>query len=129
MLEIKARYTSEGGKVDNGHGSLLVGGSEGEFSPYDLLLGSLSGCFHATLESILAKQHLNPERVDYIITGEKRKEVPTTLAWVKMDITVTGDVDQKQMLRSIELAGKYCSIHETLSKVAEMQHEVHFVNE
>jgi len=44
----------------------------------------------------------------------------------KPGITVTGDVDEKQFLRSVDLAAKYCSVHETISKVARMSHEVKF---
>lgn len=65
-------------------------------------------------------------KVEIIVTGEKRKEVPTTLTWVNLDVTVIGEVDEKQFLKSIDLAAKYCSIHETISKVAKMTREVHF---
>ena len=45
-----------------------------------------------------------------------------------MEITVYGKVDETQFLRFVDLAAKYCSIHETISKVATMTHKVHFVD-
>lgn len=126
MLEVKTVYTPELSTLDNGRGSVRIGSKPGEFYPYDLLLGALSACFHSTLHDILVKKKMSIPKVEIIVTGEKRKEVPTTLTWVNLDVTVIGEVDEKQFLKSIDLAAKYCSIHETISKVAKMTHEVHF---
>jgi putative redox protein len=126
MLEVKTVYTPELSTLDNGRGSMRIGPKPGEFYPYDLLLGALSACFHSTLHDILVKKKMSIPKVEIIVTGEKRKEVPTTLTWVNLDVTVIGEVDEKQFLKSIDLAAKYCSIHETISKVAKMTHEVHF---
>lgn len=126
MLEVKTIYTPEVSTLDNGRGSVRIGGDAGEFYPYDLLLGALSACFYSTLHDVLVKKKMTIPSVEIVVTGEKREALPTTLSWVNLDITVTGKVDQKQFLRSIELAAKYCSIHATLSKVATMTHEVRF---
>ena len=126
MLEIKTVYTPEVSTLDNGRGSLRFGGEPGEFYPYDLLFGALSSCFYSTLYDVLVKKKMAIPKVEIVVTGEKREEPPTTLTWVNLDITVTGDVDEKQFLRSIQLAAKYCSIHAILSKVATMTHEVRF---
>ena len=126
MLQVKTVYTPELSTLDNGRGTVGIGSKPGSFYPYDLLLGALSACFHSTLYDILVKNKMPIPTVEIIVTGEKRKEVLTTLAWVKLDITVSGEVDEKKFSRFIDLAGKYCSIHETISKVATMTHEVHF---
>lgn len=126
MLEVKTVYTPELSTLDNGRGGVRIGSKPGEFYPYDLLLGALSACFHSTLHDILVKKKMSIPKVEIIVTGEKRKEVPTTLTWVNLDVTVIGEVDEKQFLKSIDLAAKYCSIHETISKVAKMTHGVHF---
>ena len=126
MLTVKTVYTPILSTLDNGRGTVKIGSKPDEFYPYDLLLGSLSACFHSTLYDILVKKKMLIPTVEIVVTGEKRKEVPTTLTWVNLDITVIGEVDEKQILRSIDLAAKYCSIHETISKVATMTHEVHF---
>ena len=126
MLEIKTHYTPEESFLENGRGKVRIGSDPGAFYPYDLLLGSLSACFHSTLYDILVKNKMAIPTVEIIVTGDKRKEVPTTLSWVNLDITVTGEVDENKFNRFIDLAGKYCSIHETISKVATVTHEVHF---
>ena len=126
MEKIKTNYTPEKYTLENERAIVGIGSKPGEFFPYDLLLGALSSCFYYTLIEILEKRKIEIPTVEVIVTGDKRTEVPTTLDWVHMDITVTGDVDEKQFLRSVDLAAKYCSIHETISKVAKMSHEVKF---
>lgn len=126
MLKVKTVYTAEASTLETNRAKLNIGMQEGSFSPYDLLLGALSACFRATLYEILTKRKEAFPEMEIIVSGEKRKDVPTTLEWVRMDINVSGVENQEQFLRNINLAAKYCSIHETLSKVAEMSHEVHF---
>lgn len=126
MLKVKTVYTAEASTLETNRAKLNIGMQEGSFSPYDLLLGALSACFRATLYEILTKRKEAFPEMEIIVSGEKRKDVPTTLEWVRMDISVSGVENQEQFLRNINLAAKYCSIHETLSKVAEMSHEVHF---
>ena len=126
MLKVKTVYTSGGSTLETDRAKLSLGSKEGSFYPYDLLLGALSACFHATLYDILTKRKEVFPEMEIIVSGHKRKEVPTTLEWVRMDISVSGVENREQFLRNIDLASKYCSIHETLSKVAEMSHEVHF---
>jgi len=126
MEKIKTNYTPEKYTLENERAIVGIGSKPGEFYPYDLLLGALSSCFYYTLYEILEKRKVEIPIVEIVVTGEKRTETPTTLEWVNLDITVTGNVDEKQFLRSVDLAGKYCSIHTTISKVAKMSHEVKF---
>ncbi|HOZ37740.1 MAG TPA: OsmC family protein [Anaerolineaceae bacterium] len=126
MLTIKTNYSPDKYTLENERAIVGIGSKPGEFYPYDLLLGALSSCFYYTLIEILEKRKVEIPIVEVIVTGEKRTEVPTTLEWVNMEITVTGKVDEKQFQRSVDLAAKYCSIHETISKVAKMSHEVRF---
>ena len=127
MLTIKTNYSPDKYTLENERAIVGIGSNPGEFFPYDLLLGALSSCFYYTLIEILEKRKIEIPTVEVIVTGEKRTEVPTTLEWVNMDITVTGNVDENKFLRSVDLAAKYCSIHETISKVAKMSHEVRFI--
>lgn len=126
MEKIKTTYTPEKYTLENERAVVGIGSKAGEFYPYDLLLGALSSCLYYTLYEILEKRKVAIPTVEIIVTGEKRTETPTTLEWVNLEFIVTGDVDEKQFLRSVDLAGKYCSIHETISKVATMSHEVKF---
>ena len=127
MLKIRTSYTPERSTLETDRAVAVLGSKPNEFYPYELLLGALSACFYSTLNDILEKQKVDIPVMDIVVTGEKRTEVPTTLEWVNMDITVTGTVNEKQFLRAVDLAAKYCSIHETISKVAAMSHEVVFV--
>jgi len=126
MLRIKTNYTTEKYTLETDRAVLKIGSNSDEFFPYDLLLGALSSCFYYTLIEILEKRKMEIPTVEIVVTGEKRTQTPTTLEWVHLDITVTGEVDEKRFLRSADLAGKYCSIHETISKVANVTHEVKF---
>lgn len=127
MLKVVTNYTPERSTLETDRAVIELGSKAGAFYPYDLLLGALSSCFYATLHDILGKRKETVPAIEIIVTGEKRKEVPTTLEWVNLEISVTGEVDQKQFQRSVDLAAKYCSIHETISKVAKMSHEVKFI--
>ena len=127
MLKIRTNYTPERSTLETDRAVAELGSGSGQFYPYDLLLGALSACFYSTLFDILEKRKETIPSVEIIVSGEKRTEVPTTLEWVKLDIAVTGPVNEKQFLRSVELAAKYCSVHETISKVAKMSHVVKFI--
>lgn len=130
MIKIDTVYDPKQGHwLDNGRGKVALGGIDGTFLPYELLFGALSACFYSTLSTILRKRRIQPERVEIQVSGEKREEVPATLVWVKLTIDVYGEVDQEQVKKAADLAARYCSIHETLSRVAEMQHEIIFHDE
>ena len=126
MEKIKTSYKKDGYTLETKRAIVKIGGRDGEVFPYDMLLGALSSCFYYTLLEILEKRKAEIPEIEIVVTGEKREKVPTTLDWVNMDITVHADVDQAQFLRFVDLAAKYCSIHETISKVATIKHDVHF---
>lgn len=126
MLKITTNYTPDHYTLENERASVGIGSKPGEFFPYDLLLGALSSCFYYTLIEILEKRKEQIPSMEIIVSGEKRAEVPTTLEWVNLEVLVTGEVNEKPFLRLVDLAAKYCSIHETISKVAKMSHEVKF---
>lgn len=94
--------------------------------PYELLLGALGSCFYATFLSIVEKKRLTYDEVKLDISGTKRTEVPQTLEKVNIKMIITNPSNEQQLLRSAELGAKYCSIYETLSKVAKMNLEVIF---
>ncbi|HOA63979.1 MAG TPA: OsmC family protein [Bacilli bacterium] len=94
--------------------------------PYDMLLGALGSCFYATFMSIVEKKKLTFDEVDLDISGRKRTEVPTTLEDVNIKMVIKNPSNEQQLLKSAELGAKYCSIYETISKVAKMNLEVIF---
>lgn len=121
-------YFGKERRVDNGRLSVAVGSGEEQFLPYDFLYAGLASCFYYTLISLAEKMQLSWEFVEIEVDGKKRAEKIATLEWVKMDIKVKGlEGEQEKFLRASDLAGKYCSIHETISQVADIEQEVTFL--
>ncbi len=114
------------GQLKTAKNSTSIGKTEGRFSPYELLLGALGSCYYATFVDIADKMRLNYVSADIDISGTKRKEVPTTLESAVMRFTIRGAENQKGFARAAELAANYCSIHHTLSQVAEITTELVF---
>lgn len=124
MLSIKTLYNKDGKVVDNDRAKLPIGSAVGQFLPYDMLFGALASCLYYTFSDVIEKKRLIVDEVEIRVTGEKREEVPTTLAWVKIQVDIKSDADVNQLEKSVDLACKYCSIHETIKQVAEITHEV-----
>jgi len=103
-----------------------IGPGAGKASPYDLLLGALASCYYATFLDIAEKKRLAFGSARVEVSGEKREQVPTTLAWVTVRLTIVKPASRDGFDQSAELAGKYCSIYQTLSHVAEMKTELAF---
>ena len=100
--------------------------TEGRLAPYDLLLGALGSCYYATFVGLADKMRLAYSRADIAIHGVKREEAPATLKTVDMVLTIHGASEGKGFQRAAELAAKYCSVHETIARVAEIRLEVVF---
>ena len=101
-----------------------VGGGEGLLAPYDMLLGALATCLYSTFLDVIEKKRITFDEADVIVTGEKRKTIPMTLEWVKIVINIKGASNEKGVQKAAQLAAKYCSVYETISKVADMNLEV-----
>ena len=98
-------------------------------APYELFLGGFAACLHATFRSIMWKRILNYEKVEYDVIGHKREEVPTVLNKVECTIVIYGieEGTEKKVLKSMELAEKYCSISQTIANLdAEMIFNIDF---
>lgn len=114
------------GVVESKRGRLVLGPETDEFSPYDLVLAGLSGCFYLTFLGITEKMQLSFDEVIIDIKGEHRKDPPTTLEQVVIAMEVKGAdlAKEKQFQRATEIAGKYCSVYQTLSHVAQIDTEL-----
>lgn len=114
--------------VENGRGRIYIGNEKEQFSPYELLLNSLSACFFYTMKSVMDKKKIKVEEIEIIICGRKREESPKTLKEAHIDIIVSlgNETNKKGIERSADLAGIHCSIHATLAKVASITHEVKY---
>lgn len=98
------------------------------FKPYEIILGGLGACLNYTFQDVLDKMRLTVESVDYKISGEKRDEVPTILKEVTVDVIVTGVLEGKEskVEKAWQKATEYCSMYETLSRIATMKPSITF---
>jgi len=105
-----------------------IGTEAGTLRPYELLLMSLGGCLHSTFQDIAGKMRVSWNSIVFDIQGEKRQTPPTTLKHCRITAAVSG-ADQKQKLeKAFETAARYCSVYQTLSKVAEMEWHLEFTD-
>ncbi len=103
-----------------------VGKEAGGIAPYEMLLGALGSCYYANFIGIAKKMRLEYAGVDIAIHGVKRDEIPATLKTVEMVVTVRGAKSEKGFERASELSAKYCSVHETIAKVAQITLNLQF---
>lgn len=128
LVKAKTVYTPSRSYLDNERATVTIGTMPDQFAPYDLLLGALSACFYSTLGDVLEKKRMPAERIEILLSGEKRDQIPMLLQWVKMEIHVYGEIDHQQFEKAVQLAAKYCSIHETIKQVARMEHTIFYHN-
>ena len=97
-------------------------------APYDLLCMALASCLYATFLDILNKKRINFEGAEIDVSGEKRSEIPTFLEICLVSVSIKGlaKTDRQAAEKSFELATKYCSIYQTLLKVAKLEWRVSF---
>ncbi|MBE0450343.1 MAG: OsmC family protein [Clostridia bacterium] len=108
------------------NGTCRIGAEKDTLAPYDMLFGALASCLYSTFLDVAEKKRINYDRVEMVVTGEKRDEIPATLKWVKVKAVVFNAEKELGLEQSFKLATEYCSIYETISKVAEMSYEIHF---
>jgi len=108
-------------------GIVKIGDQEQGIQPYNLLLGALGACFYSTFLDIVVKKRLTFDGATLDISGKKREAIPSTLETVDIKMVIKNASNQPQFLRSVELGAKYCSIHETISKVATITIAVEFI--
>ena len=114
------------GELTAKNGNVKIGSEEGTLEPYDLLLGALGSCLYSTFLDIAVKKRITYDRLEMRITGEKRTEIPATLKWVNVDVTVVNPEKQHGLDQALKLATEYCSVYTTISKVAEMSYTLSF---
>ncbi|MBN2899759.1 MAG: OsmC family protein [Clostridia bacterium] len=116
------------GVLEVANGQVAIGGEQGTLAPYDLLFGALASCLYATFLDVVRKKRIHFYSAHIEVTGEKQTTVPTVLTWVNTKITIKGAEakDQAAFTKSFDLATQYCSIYQTISKVAEMSWSVEF---
>jgi len=108
------------------NGEIKIGDEKDEMLPYHLLFGALGSCFYATFLSISYKKRLTFDKATIEISGNKRDQEPATLEQVSMKMVVKNPSNEAQILKSAELGAKFCSIHETIARVAKIDLIVEF---
>lgn len=126
--EIKLMFTNafEGDMIAP-KATIKIGGEEGMVAPYDMLFGALGSCLYSTFLDVMKKKRIGFERLEMVITGEKRTEIPTTLKWVKVEAKIVSPEKENGVEQSFKLATEYCSIYYTISQVAEMSYEIEII--
>lgn len=119
-LEFKAGFD---GQLNLRSGSIGIGMADDQARPYDLLQGALVSCLHSTFLDILTKKRIPLPAAKYIVEGEKRDTIPTTLESVHVIVTLPSG-NEAEYAKAMELAQKYCSVFNTLSQVAHMSLEI-----
>lgn len=127
VREVEVEFSREfRGVLNTGQTRAAVGSDPGELEPYDMLFAALASCLYATFLDIVDKKKIAYETAKLTITGEKRDAVPATLKWVNVKYEIQGSDNEKGLMRSAELAAKYCSVYQTISHVAEMSWELEY---
>jgi putative redox protein len=116
------------GSATSPSGRVVIGDQPDGMMPYHLLYAAAASCFYATFLSVAQKKRLTFTRASMTVTGVKRDATPPTLETMKMVLTIYQGSDQTKLTESAHLGAEYCSIHETISKVAKMELEVLFVH-
>jgi putative redox protein len=106
------------GEMTSPTGTIKLGSQENGMKPYHLLFGALASCFYATFLSVAEKMRLSFSDVDIEVNGVKRDEAIATLSDVKIEMVIYNGLDETKLHKAAELGAKFCSIHETISKVA-----------
>ncbi len=106
------------GELTSPTGSIKLGSQDNGMKPYHLLFGALASCFYATFLSVAGKMRLTFTDVEIEVSGNKRDETPATLDQVTIQMVVYNGSDQIKLKKAADLGAQYCSIHETVSKVA-----------
>jgi putative redox protein len=116
------------GSMTSPTGRVVLGQQPDGMQPYHLLYGAVGSCFYSTFLSIANKKRLTFENANLEISGIKRDTTPATLEYLKIVFKIRGGSNQEQLKEAADLGAKYCSIHETISKVAKIEMVVEFLD-
>lgn len=126
-IHVVSQFNEHDGHLHTDSGaSLELNRNPQGFAPYELLLGSLSYCLFSTFESIAEKMQLTYTGLDMDIKGEKRDEKVATLETCLIIVTAKGVESEEKFKKAFEISTRYCSVFQTLSKVATMNWDISF---
>ena len=99
---------------------------ENGVGPYDLTFAAIGGCFYATFLDKCEAKKLKIKHSDVEVTGVKRKEVPTMLESVEVNVSIKTYEDASQVVEALEEASEDCSMLAMVRHVAEVTINVEF---
>lgn len=108
------------GELTSPTGTIKMGSQEQGMKPYHLLFGALASCFYATFLSVATKMRTSFTDAEIEVSGNKRDETPAILDHVTIQMVVYNGSDEAKLRKAADLGAQYCSIHETISKVAKI---------
>ena len=114
------------GEMETPKGTVKIGKQDQGVAPYHMLFGALGSCFYATFLSVSEKMRLSFDKAEIEVSGTKRDQSPATLEQVNMILVVYNPSNEEKLRKAAELGARHCSIHETVSKVANIDLEVIF---
>ncbi len=115
------------GEMITPKGTFKLGDQDEGLEPYHMLFGAIGACFYATFLVIAKKKRLSFDKAELEISGHKETgKENNLLELVTIKLVITNPSNEKALLKTAELGTKFCSIHETVSKVAKMDLVVEF---
>ncbi|MGM0431743.1 MAG: OsmC family protein [Spirochaetota bacterium] len=124
---MRGQFTPTQWQIQNDRdNTITIGRGQDAFVPYDLLLGALESCLFSTFNDVVQKMHLSYEQVDMEVFSEKRDADVATLETCSVQVSVTGGSDERKLRRAFDIATRYCSVYQTISKVASMNWDITF---
>ncbi len=115
------------GEMVTPSGEFIIGDGVNRMEPYHMLFGALGSCFYATFLSIAHKKRLTFEKAEVEVSGHKGtgKEI-NLLEKAKIVLTIYHPSNEKGLKKSAELGAHFCSIHQLISKEADIELVVEF---
>jgi putative redox protein len=133
LPEATARWTGTKVKFDiesgSGHTASIdeapIFGDDQAMRPTEMLLGALGGCTGLNAVLLLRKFKQPLKSLEVVVKGEQEKEWPRR--FLKIDVTFVigwdGKHDNQLVDQALDMAcNRYCPIHATLSRSAEIKH-------
>ena len=118
------------GTMETPTGKTILGDQENGIYPYHLMFGAIGSCFYSTFLSIAKKKRLSFDKATLEVSGNKGtgKEV-NLLEKVIIKLIITNPSNEKGLAKSADWGTRFCSIHEMVSRIADIELIVEFNKE
>lgn len=114
------------GEIISPTAKVNVGEADNGLYPYHMLFGALGSCFYATFLSVAKKMRLTFDHASIEISGHKSDPNIKILDHIEMNLTIVNPSDKDKLEKSAKLGSQYCSIHELVSKAANIKLNIVF---